>query len=52
MSPEEFVAQLRILLLGSPQIEYDGRYANTGRRKAIALLSYLAVTAVAKVMRM
>ncbi|HRQ41866.1 MAG TPA: BTAD domain-containing putative transcriptional regulator [Chloroflexota bacterium] len=38
--------QLRILLLGSPQIECDGRPTDTDRRKAVALLAYLAVTAV------
>lgn len=40
------MAQLRIWLLGSPQIECDGRPTDTDRRKAIALLAYLAVTAV------
>lgn len=40
------MAQLRILLLGSPQIELDGTAIETDRRKAIALLAYLATTAV------
>lgn len=46
MPPEVFVTQLRIMLLGSPQIELDGVLLDTDRRKAIALLAYLAVTAV------
>lgn len=46
MQAEVFVAQLRILLLGSPQIELDETHLDTDRRKAVALLAYLAVTAV------
>ncbi|MCL4266788.1 MAG: AAA family ATPase [Anaerolineae bacterium] len=46
MPPEVFVAQLRISLLGSPQIEVDDTPIDSDRRKAVALLAYLAVTAV------
>lgn len=35
--------QLKIALLGSPQITLDGKPVDTDRRKAIALLAYLAV---------
>lgn len=38
------MAQLRLLFLGSPQIELDGRLVETDRRKAVALLAFLAVT--------
>ena len=31
-------------LLGSPRLEVDGTPAHIGRRKALALLAYLAVT--------
>ena len=36
---------LSIFLLGSPRIEVDGRPVSIQRRKVIALLAYLAVTA-------
>jgi DNA-binding SARP family transcriptional activator/predicted ATPase len=36
---------LRLFLLGSPQFEYAGKPVTTSRRKAIALLAYLAVLA-------
>ncbi len=35
---------LKLLLLGSPQIELDGQAIQIERRKALALLAYLAVT--------
>jgi len=35
---------LKVLLLGSPQIERDGRPVEIDRRKAIALIAYLALT--------
>jgi len=37
-------ASLRLLLLGPPQLERDGRLVEIDRRKAIALFAYLAVT--------
>lgn len=36
--------RLRLLLLGSPEIEYDDRPVKLDTRKAVALLAYLAVT--------
>lgn len=38
------MAQIALFLLGSPQIERKGQPADTDRRKAVALLAYLAVT--------
>jgi len=38
------MARLEIALLGSPEIKIDGNPIKTDRRKAIALLAYLAVT--------
>ncbi len=38
------MAQLALFLLGSPQIERDRQPVETDRRKAVALLAYLAVT--------
>ncbi len=38
------MAQLALFLLGSPKIERDGEPVETDRRKAVALLAYLAVT--------
>lgn len=38
------MARLNLSLLGTPQIELDGHPVITDRRKAIALLTYLAVT--------
>jgi DNA-binding SARP family transcriptional activator len=35
---------LRLLLLGSPQLERDGRLVEIDRRKALALFAYLATT--------
>ena len=40
------MSQLKVMLLGSPQIELDGQAVETDRRKAVALLAYLLVTAV------
>ncbi|MBK6326063.1 MAG: tetratricopeptide repeat protein [Chloroflexi bacterium] len=40
------LAQLRLCFLGAAQISLDGQAAGTDRRKAVALLAYLAVTAV------
>lgn len=37
--------RLKIALLGHPKLEIDGRAVKTDRRKAIALLAYLACTA-------
>ena len=37
--------QVKIYLLGAPQVERDGTMVSTDRRKAVALLAYLAVTA-------
>lgn len=39
------MAQVKIYLLGTSQIERDGVPVSTDRRKALALLAYLAVTA-------
>lgn len=39
--------RLEIALLGPPQVRLDGRPVETDRRKAIALLAYLAVTSQA-----
>ncbi len=36
--------QLQIALLGSPEIRLDGKEVRTDRRKAVALLAYLAAT--------
>ena len=38
------VSRLALYLLGPPQIERDGEPVKMDRRKAIALLAYLAVT--------
>src|SRR5579871_4791106 len=38
------MSQLKMTLFGMPQIEVDGLSIDLGRRKAIALLAYLAVT--------
>ncbi len=38
------MSQLTITLLGSPQIELDGQEIKVRRKKAMALLSYLALT--------
>lgn len=40
------MAELKITLLGPPRIELDNKPVATDRRKAVALLAYLAVTAV------
>lgn len=40
------MAQLRLCFLGAAHISLDGQAAGTDRRKAVALLAYLAVTAV------
>jgi DNA-binding SARP family transcriptional activator/predicted ATPase len=40
------LAELKLILLGTPRIELDGEPVATERRKAVALLAYLAVTAV------
>ncbi|MBK9053016.1 MAG: hypothetical protein IPL78_19525 [Chloroflexi bacterium] len=42
------MAQVKIYLLGTPQIERDGVSVSTDRRKALALLAYLAATAQAQ----
>jgi ABC-type oligopeptide transport system substrate-binding subunit/DNA-binding SARP family transcriptional activator len=38
------MSRLTLYLLGSPQIELDGKPVEISRRKAVALLAYLAVT--------
>ena len=38
------MARLSLYLLGPPQLELDGEPVQIGRRKALALLIYLAVT--------
>ena len=38
------MSRLEIALLGPPEIKIDGHPGKTDRRKAIALLAYLAVT--------
>ena len=38
------MSQLRVMLLGSPRVERDGRVVTFDTRKATALLAYLAVT--------
>lgn len=40
------MAELELQLLGSPQIRIAGEPVSTDRRKAVALLAYLAITAV------
>lgn len=40
------MARLKLFLLGAPQIELAGSPVATDRRKAVALLAYLAVTGV------
>ena len=40
------MSELKITLLGMPRIELNGEPVGTDRRKAVALLAYLAVTAV------
>lgn len=42
-----FVRRLKITLFGPPHIEIDGQRIDVERRKAVALLAYLAVTAQA-----
>ena len=39
------MSSLKVLLFGSPQIEYKGEAVVMDRRKPLALLAYLAVTA-------
>ena len=41
------MAQLQLFLLGPPKIALDDIAVASDRRKAVALLAYLAVTAVA-----
>jgi hypothetical protein len=38
------MTRLALYLLGPPGVEIDGRDIRIGRRKALALLAYLAVT--------
>ncbi len=38
------MADLQLFLLGAPRIELDGRAVVIGRKKAVALLAYLALT--------
>ena len=38
------MAPLRLLVLGPPRLERDGRPVELGLRRALALLVYLAVT--------
>ncbi len=38
------MSELKLLLLGPPSVEVDGEPVEIGRRKALALLAYLAVT--------
>ena len=38
--------RLTIRLFGSPELELSGRPVETDRRKAVALLAYLAVTGI------
>ena len=38
------MASLVLLLLGPPRLELDGKAIDLGRRKAVALAAYLAVT--------
>ena len=37
------MSQLNLYLLGPPRIERDGQKLHVGRRKALALLAFLAV---------
>ena len=39
------MSRLALFLLGPPRIELDGEPVHIGRRKAVALLAYLTVTA-------
>ncbi len=38
------MSKLRVYLFGPPRFTYDGKPVEVGRRKAIAIISYLAVT--------
>jgi len=38
------MTRLSLHLFGPPQIEIDGQSVSTDRRKAVAMLAYLAVT--------
>ena len=38
------MSRLALYLLGPPHLELDGEEIHVGRRKAVALLTYLAVT--------
>ena len=38
------MSRLALYLLGPPRVELDGEELHIGRRKAVALLAYLAVT--------
>ena len=38
------MAEVTLRLFGTPRLDVDGRPEQLGRRKAMALLSYLAVT--------
>jgi len=44
MGKDNQTSQLKLLLLGSPRVELAGTPLEVSRRKAIALLAYLAVT--------
>jgi len=39
------MSQLSLFLLGPPRLELDSESLDIGRRKAVALFAYLAVTA-------
>lgn len=38
------MARLKVFLLGTPYVEFDGEVLNFGRRKSLAILAYLAST--------
>jgi DNA-binding SARP family transcriptional activator len=41
------MSRLALYLLGPPRLELDGEPVEIGRRRAVALLAYLAVTGAA-----
>lgn len=44
LAGDHTLPELRLYFLGAPRIEIDGQPARTDRRKAVALLAYLATT--------
>ena len=44
MEGQVYMSRLAVYLLGSPRVELDGEQVHIPRRKALALLAYLAIT--------